>query len=115
MCGLTRLIGTCASRGENIGIYAERLLDDPLPRTRMRAVYRLLGLVRRYGPGSVEAAPMTLNSTTTVNAFAITFPDPRRAQYRRSWHEPGSLTKGTDEQFDEYVCAGPELAAQGRT
>jgi hypothetical protein len=40
----------------NIGIYAERLLHDPLPWTRMRAVYRLLGLVRRYGPGPVEAA-----------------------------------------------------------
>ena len=33
-----------------------RLLDDPLPWTRMRAVYRLLGLVRRYGPGPVDTA-----------------------------------------------------------
>jgi transposase len=56
MRDLTRLIGTCASHGPNIGIYAERLLDDPLPWTRMRAVYRLLGLVRRYGPDPVEAA-----------------------------------------------------------
>ena len=53
---LTRLINTCAGHGENVGIYAERLLDDPLPWTRMRAVYRLLGLVRRYGNGPVEAA-----------------------------------------------------------
>lgn len=53
---LTRLIATCAGHGENIGIYAERLLDDPLPWTRMRAVYRLLGLVRRYGPEPVETA-----------------------------------------------------------
>ena len=53
---LTRLIAVCAGHGPNIGIYAERLLDDPLPWTRMRAVYRLLGLVRRYGPGPVEAA-----------------------------------------------------------
>lgn len=53
---LTRLIAACASHGENTGIYAERLLDDPLPWTRMRAVYRLLGLVRRYGPDPVEAA-----------------------------------------------------------
>ncbi|WP_341360722.1 IS21 family transposase [Georgenia sp. M64] len=51
---LTRLIATAASHGENIGIYAERILDDPLPWTRMRAVYRLLGLVRRYGPDPVE-------------------------------------------------------------
>jgi hypothetical protein len=53
---LSRLIATCAGHGENIGIYAERLLDDPLPWTRMRSVYRLLGLVRRYGPDPVEAA-----------------------------------------------------------
>jgi hypothetical protein len=53
---LTKLIAVCASHGENIGVYAERLLDDPLPWTRMRSVYRLLGLVRRYGPGPVETA-----------------------------------------------------------
>ncbi len=56
MRDLAVLIATCAGHGPNIGIYAERLLDDPLPWTRMRAVYRLLGLVRRYGPGPVETA-----------------------------------------------------------
>lgn len=56
MRDLTRLIGTCAGHGPNIGIYAERLLDDPLPWTRMRSVYRLLGLVRRYGPDPVDTA-----------------------------------------------------------
>ncbi len=56
MRDVTALIATCAGHGENVGIYAERLLDDPLPWTRMRSVYRLLGLVRRYGPGPVETA-----------------------------------------------------------
>ena len=56
MRDLDRLIGTCAGHGANVGIYAERLLDDPLPWTRMRAVYRLLGLVQRYGAEPVEAA-----------------------------------------------------------
>ena len=56
MRDLTALIGACAGHRECIGIYAERLLDDPLPWTRMRSVYRLLGLVRRYGPGPVETA-----------------------------------------------------------
>ena len=56
MRDLTALIGTCVGHGPNIGIYAERLLDDPLPWTRMRSVYRLLGLVRRYGPVPVETA-----------------------------------------------------------
>jgi transposase len=56
MRDLTRLIGVCAGHGPSIGIYAERLLDDPLPWTRMRSVYRLQGLVNRYGPEPVEAA-----------------------------------------------------------
>ncbi len=56
MRDLTALIAACAGHGPNVGIYAERLLDDPLPWTRMRSVYRLLGLVRRYGPGPVETA-----------------------------------------------------------
>ena len=56
MRDLTRLIGVCAGHGPNIGIYAERLLDDPLPWTRMRSVYGLQGLVTRYGPEPVETA-----------------------------------------------------------
>ena len=35
--------------GAVIGRYAAALLDSPLPWTRMRRVYALLGLVRRYG------------------------------------------------------------------
>jgi transposase len=45
-----------ASHGEAIGTYAEKLLDGPLPWTKMRQVYRLLGLVRRYGAERVNAA-----------------------------------------------------------
>jgi hypothetical protein len=56
MRDLSRLVAACAAHGPNVGIYAERLLDDPLPWTRMRSVYRLLGLIRRYGPGPVNAA-----------------------------------------------------------
>ncbi len=45
-----------AGHGEQIGIYATRLLDSPLPWTRMRQVYRLLGLVKRWGAERVEQA-----------------------------------------------------------
>lgn len=45
-----------ATAGPAVGIYAARLLDTPLPWTRMRTVYRLLGLLRTYGAGPVEAA-----------------------------------------------------------
>jgi transposase len=40
--------------GEGIGMMAAALLEGPLPWTRMRQVYALLGLVRRYGAERVE-------------------------------------------------------------
>jgi transposase len=50
------LTAKAAAAGPAVGVYATRLLDTPLPWTRMRTVYRLLGLVRSYGPGPVESA-----------------------------------------------------------
>ncbi|MGH2801200.1 MAG: IS21 family transposase, partial [Thermoleophilaceae bacterium] len=44
------------AHGLAVGTYAERLLEGPLPWTKMRQVYRLLGLVRRYGAARVNAA-----------------------------------------------------------
>lgn len=45
-----------AAAGPAVGTYATGLLEVPLPWTRMRTVYRLLGLVRSYGPAAVDAA-----------------------------------------------------------
>lgn len=42
--------------GEAIGAFASRVLEGPLPWTRMRSVYALLGLVRRFGAERVEHA-----------------------------------------------------------
>jgi hypothetical protein len=53
---LARLAGAARSYGDSIGLYAERVLDTPLPWTKMRQVYRLLGLVRRYGSARVDDA-----------------------------------------------------------
>jgi transposase len=56
MRDLDRLVAAARHHGPDVGIYAERLLDDKLPWTRMRAVYRLLGLTRRYGDTAVNTA-----------------------------------------------------------
>jgi hypothetical protein len=56
MRDLHRLIRAAAGHGPNVGIYAERLLDHELPWTRMRQVYRLLGLVKRYGANPTDTA-----------------------------------------------------------
>ena len=45
-----------AGHGAAIGTYAAAVLDHPLPWTKMRQVYALLGLVRRWGADRVEAA-----------------------------------------------------------
>lgn len=53
---LDRLRAMAADHGDAIGVYAQALLDTPLPWTKMRQVYRLLGLVKKWGPGRVEQA-----------------------------------------------------------
>jgi len=45
-----------AGHGPSVGAYATALLDSPLPWTRMRQVYRLLGLAKKWGATRVEAA-----------------------------------------------------------
>jgi transposase len=50
---LTRL---AAREGPAIGAYATALLDSPLPWTKMRQVYALLGLVKKWGPERVNTA-----------------------------------------------------------
>jgi len=42
--------------GESVGIFADALLDGPLPWTRMRRVYALLGLCKRFGSQRVDQA-----------------------------------------------------------
>ena len=56
MRDVVSLAATARGHGDAIGAYADQLLDTDLPLTKMRQVYRLLGLVRRYGPGPVDTA-----------------------------------------------------------
>ncbi len=51
-----RLQQMAAEHGEAIGRYATALLDTPLPWTKMRQVYRLLGLVKKWGASRVNEA-----------------------------------------------------------
>ena len=51
MRDLDHLRRLAAGHGPAIGAYADAVLDTPLPWTKMRQVYALLGLVKRWGPG----------------------------------------------------------------
>jgi transposase len=56
MRDLDHLRRLAAGHGPAIGAYADAILDHPLPWTKMRQVYALMGLVKRWGPQRVEAA-----------------------------------------------------------
>jgi transposase len=71
MRDLERLQRNADNHGHHIGIYVFRLLDDPLPWTRMRAVYRLLNLVRRYDAATVDAACRTALELDVVSVTKI--------------------------------------------
>ena len=71
MRDIEHLAAVARGHGEHIGIYAGRLLDTDLPWTKMRQVYRLLGLVRRYGPGPVDRACGRALELDVVNVTKI--------------------------------------------
>ena len=60
-----------ANEGSAIGAYADALLDSPLPWTKMRQVYALLGLVKRWGAPTVEAACARALEAEAVNVGLI--------------------------------------------
>jgi Mu transposase-like protein len=60
-----------ASHGQAIGAYATALLDIPLPWTRMRHVYALLSLVKKWGATRVEAACASALDHEVVNIGLI--------------------------------------------
>jgi transposase len=71
MRDLDRLQRMAADHGEAIGRYATALLDIPLPWTKMRQVYALLGLVKRWGPERVNTACASALQHEAVNVALI--------------------------------------------
>lgn len=57
--------------GEAIGCFARALLDGPLPWTRMRRVYALLGLAKRYGDARVESACTTALAIEMIDVHRL--------------------------------------------
>jgi hypothetical protein len=57
---LERLIADAAVHGPAVGGLAAKILDDPLPWTSMRRVYKLIGFCRTYNNQRVDAAARRL-------------------------------------------------------
>jgi hypothetical protein len=71
MRDLNHLQRLAAGHGESIGRYATALLDTPLPWTRMRQVYALLGLVKTWDAERVDAACRRALEAEAVNVGLI--------------------------------------------
>ena len=71
MRDLDKLQTMAAAHGDAIGVYAAALLDIPLPWTKMRQVYALLGLVKRWGAGRVNTACASALAHEVVNVGLI--------------------------------------------
>ena len=56
MRDLSTLQRKASAHGTHVGAYAAAVLEHPLPWTKMRQVYRLLGLVRRHSAEAVDDA-----------------------------------------------------------
>ena len=71
MRDLDRLRRMAAEHDPNVGAYASALLDIPLPWTKMRQVYPLLGLVKKWGAQRVDAACASALEHEQVNVGLI--------------------------------------------
>jgi transposase len=71
MRDLDKLQRLAAGHGPAVGAYATALLDVPLPWTKMRQVYALLGLVKKWGPDRVNAACERALDAEAINVGLI--------------------------------------------
>ena len=71
MRDLERLRRMAADHGDAIGAYATALLDIPLPWTKMRQVYALLGLVKKWGAERVNTACASALAHEAINVGLI--------------------------------------------
>ena len=98
MRDLDRLGRMAAGHGEAIGVYATALLDIPLPWTKMRQVYALLGLVNKWGPERVEAACRRALEAEAVNVGLI----------------GRMLERGTEQATPWIIVPGPMITPLSR-
>jgi transposase len=93
MRDVDQLVAQAAALGPDIGTYAHRLLDTDLPWTRMRSVYRLISLTKRYGSEVVQAACATSLEIDVVSVSKIDAMC-RRATENRKPDLPATGTTG---------------------
>ncbi len=71
MRDISHLVNIAYGHGPAIGTYTEAVLDHPLPWTKMRQAYRLLGLVKKWGEARVEQACIKALEAEAINVNLI--------------------------------------------
>ena len=112
---LDRLRRMAASHGDAIGAYASALLEHPLPWTKMRQVYALLGLVKKWGAERVEAACRQALEAEAVNVGLI-----GRMLERGTEHTtiqpslPGTVIAGRFARDPQHFAVNTDAMGEGR-
>jgi hypothetical protein len=66
------LINLARGHGHAVGEFASKLFTaSPLPWTRMRQLYMLLGLVKRYGPHRVQQTCTVAIAADMIDVFRL--------------------------------------------
>jgi hypothetical protein len=103
--------------GPAIGAYAAAVLDHPLPWTKMRQVYALLGLVRKWGPARVEAACHRALDAEAISVALIGRMLTRGTEEQPLPHTPplpGLPAPRFARDRSHFAAAGPQPAGPGQ-
>jgi transposase len=107
MRDLDALQRTASAHGTHVGAYAAALLEHPLPWTKMRQVYRLLGLIRRHGAERVDEACRRALDAEAVNVGLIDRMLTRDTAAPATGRPPGAASRFVRDSTDFAVRRMP--------
>jgi len=107
MWDLDALQSKAFTYGEHVGAYAAALLEHPLPWTKMRQVYRLLGLVRRHGADPVDDACRRALDAEAVNVGLIDRMLTRQPEMQATAGPPGAVSRFVRDSADFAIRRMP--------
>jgi len=64
-------VGKAKEHGEHVGRFAEALAAGPLPWTRLRALFKLLSLARKYGSERLDASCKTALDADMIDVYRL--------------------------------------------
>lgn len=114
MRDIDRLIADATSHGDAVGGFARVVLDHPLPWTKMRQVYKLLGLCRRYGDDRVDTAcRRALDAETdSVAVVGRMLERALEAEAADADPVPDNVIRGRFARSDEHFAVTPTEVTQ---